>query len=249
MYRELLARLRAGEGSLFPIEREEIGDVAGAQLLHLQCHIGVDTLSLAQLGAEVTGVDFSPDAITAARRLADELGISATFVQSNVLELDLGQEFDVVFTSYGTITWLGDLRCWGEVIARHLRPGGTFYMVDCHPFRVVIDWEGTKRNELRILEDYFTDGEPVAHTVEGSYAGPEVVTSANVEVEWMHTMSEIVNVLAGAGLHIDFLNEHAVSTWASFPCVRRCDDGWYRLPPELRNKLPLLFSLKATKPA
>lgn len=248
MYREHLARLRAGTGSLLSIEREELGDVAGARLLHLQCHIGTDTLSLAQLGAEVIGVDFSPDAITIARRLADELGISATFVQSDVLELDLGKELDIVFTSYGTITWLGDLRRWGEVIARHLRPGGTFYMVDGHPFKDVVDWDSAERDELRILEDYFTDGKPITCPVQGSYAGPDVETSASVEVEWMHTMSQIINALAGVGLRIEFLNEHAVCSWAALPCVRKDDDGWYRLPPELRNKLPLMFSLKATRP-
>jgi len=222
--------------------------VAGARILHLQCHIGIDTLSLARLGAEVIGVDFSLVAIETARRLADELGVQATFVHSDVLDLDLGDKLDIVFTSYGTITWLGDLRRWAEVIARHLRPGGTFYMVDDHPFRDVIDWDGAGREELRISEDYFTDGKPITYKVEGSYAGPDIPVSANVAAEWMHTMSEIINALTGAGLRIDFLNEHAMTCWASLPCARKHEDGWYRLPPGLRNKLPLTFSLRATKP-
>jgi hypothetical protein len=120
-------------------------------------------------------------------------------------------------------------------------------MVDDHPFRDVIDWDSAEREELRISEDYFTDGTPITYPVEGSYAGPDIETSANVQAEWMHTMSEIINALTGVGLRIDFLHEHTVGCWASLPCARKHGDGWYRLPPKLRNKVPLTFSLKASK--
>src|SRR5947209_740824 len=131
-------------------EREEIGEVAGRSLLHLQCHFGLDTLSWARLGAEVTGADFSGRAIELARSLAGELGLPARFVHSDVYSLpaNLQGEFDIVFTSYGVLYWLPDLSRWAEVVAHFLKPGGVFYVVEYHPFSQVFDDENA--SELRV---------------------------------------------------------------------------------------------------
>src|SRR5919206_2445351 len=130
-----LAGFKAGRSSLKDIELAEVGDVRGRSLLHLQCHFGQDTLSWARLGAEVTGVDFSTEAIRLARALNEELHIPARFIQSNIYALPdvLDERFDIVFTSYGVLAWLPDLDAWGEIVARYLKPGGFFYIVENHP--------------------------------------------------------------------------------------------------------------------
>src|SRR5690349_4103733 len=131
-----VAGFREGGVRIRPYEIEALGDVTGKSLLHLQCHFGLDTLSWARLGATVTGVDFSEDAIAYARTLAAELDIPATFVCSDIYHLPeaLDGQFDIVFTSYGVLSYLGDLGAWGQVIAHFLKPGGTFYIVEFHPF-------------------------------------------------------------------------------------------------------------------
>ena len=125
--------------SLKSIEMEGLGEVKGKSLLHLQCHFGQDTLSWAKKGAQVTGVDFSSAAITAAKQLSEELDIKAEFIESNVLTLDLKQEFDVVFMSYGTLGWLPDLKLWGSIVAKHLKQGGTFFIAEFHPVIDILD--------------------------------------------------------------------------------------------------------------
>ncbi len=132
---------RAGRCALKPIELAEVGDVAGKTLLHLQCHFGLDTLSWARRGARVTGVDFSDEAIRLARSLSSELAIPAEFIRSDIYELDrvLDREFDIVFTSYGVLVWLSDIRLWGRTVARFLKPGGIFYIAELHPITMIFD--------------------------------------------------------------------------------------------------------------
>jgi len=121
---------RNGEVHLYPIEIEEVGDVRGKSLLHLQCHFGMDTMSWARLGADVTGLDFSDNAIETARQISAELEIPARFVCSNIYDAPnvLSEKFDIVFTSYGALCWLPDLKKWGEVVAHFVKPGGIFYI-------------------------------------------------------------------------------------------------------------------------
>ena len=132
------ARRRTG---LDELEVALVGDVRGKTLLHLQCHFGIDTICWAQRGATVTGVDFASEAIQAARRLAAEMGVPATFVESDVYDLpaNLQGRFDVVFTSHGVLGWLPDLERWGQVIARFLAPGGRFHLIEAHPFAWIFD--------------------------------------------------------------------------------------------------------------
>jgi SAM-dependent methyltransferase len=239
-----LVGFKAGGSRIRPYELEEIGDVTGRDLLHLQCHFGIDTLSWARLGARVTGVDFSEAGIELARSLAAELGLDARFIQSNVLDLPtvLADRFDLVYTSRGVLAWLPDLSAWAQVIAHFLRPGGIFYITEEHPFSHVF----AEVAELRVENDYFRGPEPNAWPVVGSYVDPSAQVEQAVGYSWGHTMGEIVTVLAAAGLHIQFLHEFPFAEWA-YPFLVACDDGTWRLPADQEAKVPLFFSLKAIK--
>lgn len=233
----------AGGNRLHSVELDEVGNVAGKSLLHLQCHFGLDTLSWARLGAIVTGADFSPAAIDAARAIAETCCLPATFVLSDLYDLPnkLSSTFDVVFTSYGTIYWLPDLPRWAEVIAHFLKPGGAFHIVDFHPMGCV--YEGTEP-DLKMVFPYFHSDEPWVEEVVGSYASDAPIHG--VEHGWAHTLGDVVNALIGAGLRIEFLHEFPYSTCSHPPFVTKCGDGLYRLK-EHDGKIALLFSVKATR--
>lgn len=238
---------RAGAVRLPAYEIEEVGDVAGKDLLHLQCHFGIDTLSWRRLGARVTGVDFSERAIAYARELSSELGEPATFVCCDVLDLPahLEGEFDVVYTSHGVLGWLPDLDRWARVIAHFLRPGGIFYITELHPFVWPFDDSGDV-TDLRVRFPYFARETPLPFPVQGSYADPEAQVEQTVEYCWPHGIGEIVTALASAGLRIDFLHEWPFLFW-SMPFLVEHPDRTWRLPAEMSGEIPLLFSLKATK--
>jgi SAM-dependent methyltransferase len=243
-----LAGFRAGKDRLRSIELSELADVKGRSLLHLQCHFGLDTLAWARRGAIVTGVDFSPNAITQARALSEELDIPAHFYCSDIYDLPdtLSGVFDIVFTSYGVLHWLPDLHRWGEIIARYLKPGGTFYIVEDHPFFRV--FRANAGDEIRAERSYFFSDEPQRIEETGSYAtGGE--GEAGVIYIWDHSLGEIINSLVEAGLTIEFLHEFPFAARAKFPFMELGDDGWWRLPPPLHGTIPFLFSLRARKPA
>jgi SAM-dependent methyltransferase len=242
-----LAGFRAGGVRLRDYELAEVGDVRGKRLLHLQCHFGIDTLSWARLGADVTGVDFSERAVALARDLAAELGIPATFVCCDVLDLPahLDGAFDVVYTSRGVLGWLPDLQGWARAIARVLRPGGTFYITEVHPFVWVFDdREGVA--DPRVRYPYFPRAEPLAFPVTGSYADREAHVEATVEYGWPHGIGEVVTALAAAGLRIEFLHEWPFLAWSA-PFLVAHPDGTWRLPADAPGEIPLMFSLKATR--
>ena len=229
-------------------EVAEVGDVQGKTLLHLQCHFGIDTLSWARLGARVTGIDFSDEAIGLARRLAEELRIDARFVTSTVEDLpsNLDGDFDVVYTSRGAIWWLADLRRWAEVIAHFLRPGGFFYVTEFHPVLQTLD-ESADATEPRIVFPYFPRDEPLEFAVYGSYADPSAQIESEVEYGWPHSIGEIVTAIAGAGLRIEFLHEMDWVDYRMIPLLEASPDGKWRLPSTVPGELPLMFSLRATK--
>ncbi len=242
---------RRGGVRLAEYEIAEIGDVAGRDLLHLQCHFGIDTLSWARLGARVTGVDFSMAGIALARSLARELGFAeARFVRSEIYDLPavLEGDFDVVYTSRGALNWLPDVRRWAEVVARFVRPGGTFYITELHPVANVFENEGVAPGELRLAYPYWEHAEPLTFPVHGTYADPAAEVAAAVEHGWDHGLGEIVTALIGAGLRIESLREYPFSAW-KLDFLVRGPDGRYRLPADTPGELPLFFSLRATKPA
>ncbi len=234
---------KSGEEILQPFEIEELGDVTGKSLLHLQCHFGLDTLAWARHGAVVTGMDFSERSIGLARELAQDLGFpDATFVRSDVylLEKLLEDRFDIVYTSFGVLAWLPDLASWAQVIAHFLKPGGTFYIAEYHPFPLVFDDEGDIRSP-QIKNRYFPDKGPTAYP--GDDAGGQFTVFG-----WPYTLGGVVTALATAGLRLEFLHEFPFSESPHVNYLVPTDDGTWSLPAEIEGDLPLLFSIKATKP-
>lgn len=238
-----LEGFRAGGVRVRDYEIEDLGDVKGKTLLHLQCHFGVDTLSWARLGARVTGVDFSEKAIHLASSLAAELGIDARFVCSDIDSLaeNLDDRFDIVYTSRGVINWLPELGSWAKAIHHYLQPGGFFYITEAHPVIQVFD----HTPELRLRFPYFHRDDPDALIVRGTYAEPTAEIKNLLEFGWSHSIGEIVTALAATGLHIEFLREDPAGEW-DLPFMEQMEDGRWRIPPN-KGELPLWFSLKATK--
>lgn len=238
-----------GETTLQALEREELGDVAGKRLLHLQCHFGLDTLSWAREGAEVTGVDFSAEAIELARELAAETGLDerASFVEANVYDLPEVHDgdYDVVFTSYGVLGWLPDLQRWAEVISSFLRPGGTFYLAELHPITATLpfDFDG---EEATFAYPYFTTDEPTTFEGEGTYADPDLELEHGRTHVWPHSLGELLTALLDAGLDLRFVHEHQFATYRQFPGLVQGEDGYWRFDGDVN--LPLTVSTKATKP-
>jgi SAM-dependent methyltransferase len=241
----------AGASSLRSIEVEELGDVSGRSLLHLQCHIGLDTLSWVRRGARVTGVDFSEASIAEARALAEKCGLKAEFVCSAVETLPdvLSRRFDVVFTSYGVLCWLADLSRWGRTVAHFLKPGGVFYIVESHPFADVFDDAPDREaeQETRVAYPYFSDGRAIVCQGRGSYADREAAVVHDTSFQWSHTLADILDATLAAGLRVEFLHEFPVCFYPKLPGMTRGEDGWWRLSGA-GSGLPLLFSLKATRP-
>ena len=237
---------KSGRDSLDAVELEGVGDVTGKSLLHLQCHFGQDTLSWARRGASVVGVDFSEHAVAFARDLAGELALDARFVCSDVYEAreHLGEElFEVVFTSYGAISWLPDLEPWARVVADSLEPGGLFFVAEHHPFLWVFDDEAEER-VLRFRYGYFDD-EALRWEEKGSYAVPDADVEG-VSYSWQHTFEEIIGALVGAGLRVTSIREYPYLAFRWFPFMERGGDGFWRMPEGMPD-IPLMFSLTATK--
>lgn len=236
-----------GRQTLDPIDLEELPDLSGKSLLHLMCHFGMDTLSLARLGAKVTGIDFSSEAIDLANSLSKIAGIDAKFVCSNVYDVRkvLKERFDFVFTSAGVLTWLPDLEAWAKVISDSLKPGGTFYIREFHPFSYIFDDEDDAK-DLQVKYPYFQGTEPLMFEEEGSYADKDAKTGVMKTYEWNHPVSRIINSLIDAGLRIDFFHEFDVTTFQALPFMIKRDDGRYVLPED-NDKLPLMYSIMATK--
>ena len=236
---------RGGRSRILPRELEEIGEVRGNDLLHLECHFGLDTLSFARLGARVTGADFSPRAIAAARQLAQECELEANFVCADLYALptELPGAFDIVYTSRGVLFWLRDIQGWGGVVAHFLRPGGVFYITEMHPILAVFD----DTAELRPRYPYSSHGQPLSFPTEGSYADRSARIKTPVEYGWSHGLGEVVTSLTDAGLGIEFLHEQHSLPWPQ-PFLVKVADRDYRLPGDLEGTVPLMFSLRARQP-
>lgn len=232
---------KAGKSTLKQVELSELGDVKDKSILHLQCHIGLDTLSLAKKDANVTGVDLSDEAIAEAQKLSQELNIPAEFICSDVYKLPevLNKKYDMVFTSYGVLVWLSNLSKWANVIAHFLNPGGKFYIVEFHPFTNMFDesWQA-------LTNSYFYSNEPIKLTQQGSYADLSAEFT-HVSYEWPHTISDIMNALRQSGLIIDFFHEFPYSSYNCFPSLEEAGQDKYVIKDQT-NAVPLMFSIKAT---
>ena len=235
-----------GRNSLYPIELKALGDVSGKTLLHLQCQFGMDTLSWARLGAKVTGIDFSDVAIDLANSINEKLKLPAKFICTNIYDLpeDLDEQFDVVFTSYGVLTWLPDIKKWAEIVSKYLKPGGMFLIVEIHPFTGVFDDEHP--SELVYKYPYFYTKNPMHFKSEYTYTDSEKLVE-NVDMyEWQHSFSDIINSLINAGLTILQVEEYPYTCFQQFPFSKKCEDGFWRIEDD-KYEIPLMFSIKATK--
>ncbi len=232
---------KKGKSSLMPYELRALGDVSGKSLLHLQCHFGQDTLSWSRLGAKCTGVDLSDEGIKLAQRLNKEFELNAEFVCCNVLDTSqhVKETFDIVFTSYGVIGWLPDLKPWGKMIAERLKPGGTFFMVEFHP----IVWMFDYLDDTPIMKYGYMQDEVIYEEYEGTYANQDSKMISR-EYGWNHGLSEVINALTEAGLRIEYLNEFDESPYDVLPNLIQTDSGMYVTKDKL---YPLIFSLKAKK--
>jgi len=243
---------KAGKTSLSEIELGELGPLVreGTRLLHLQCHFGLDTLSWARRGAIATGVDFSGEGIETARALAAEVGLSgrAAFVQSDVAGLPdrLSGTFDVVFTSWGALIWLGDLERWADVVTHFLKPGGTLYVAEFHPYAFLLADDATPES-LHLGYPYFMYGVPQRFDEPGDYADPDAKVEHTVTFEWLHGFSEILDPLLRRGLRLDFLHELPYTVpGLPFAFLEKDARGMLRMKGR-HEGFPLTFTLLMTK--
>ena len=244
-----VARFRQGGSTLRPFELEEVGDVTGKRLAHLQCHFGLDSMSWARAGASVRGLDFSGPAVEAANGLARELGIDASFVQADVYDavsaLD-GERFDVVYTGLGALNWLPDLPRWASVVASLLADGGFLYVAEFHPFTWIF------ADDDPIIElDYFHDPQGVSFDddEQGSYADLDVPTRNNATVEWAHPLADVITAVLGAALRLELLSEHDYTLFPRFADLEPDNEflsaGVIYRQPAGKPRLPLMYSLRA----
>lgn len=232
---------KKGKNSLNTIELDLLGDLQGKHILHLQCHFGQDTLSLARMGAHVTGLDFSPEAIKGAELLAKELRVPANFICGNVLEVDkyVEETFDIVFASYGICGWLPDLTQWGELISQRLKKGGLFIIVDFHPALWMFD------DHFRYLAySYFNTG-VIQEEINQTYTDGANIPSLT-SYSWNHSLSEIISALISAGLYIEQFSEYDYSPYSCFQGVIDRPEGGYYIKG-LEGKLPMVYALKCRK--
>ncbi len=231
-----------GMNSLNQIELDLLGDLSGKKVAHLQCHFGQDTISLSRLGAEAWGLDLSDEAVSEAQKLADACKSNAQFVCGDVYKSSelLPNDFDMVFSSYGTIGWLPELDSWAKAIHDILKPGGEFVFAEFHPVIWMMD------DPVDTIEyNYFNDG-PIRETQEGTYADRE----ADIKLEyitWNHSLSEVFEALFKQGFTINAFHEFDYSPYACFQGVEEFEPGKFRIKKH-ENRLPLVYSLKATKP-
>lgn len=225
-----------GKTSLNAIELNAIGDVKNKKILHLQCHFGQDSISLARMGAIVTAVDFSNIAIDTAKKIALEDEQVVEFIESDVLNLNLSKEYDLVFSSYGAIGWLPDLNKWGAAISRHLKKGGEFLLTEFHPFLNLI----TEPNQ-----NYFYDINPQIEINNTSYTDGKIAEKTKT-CWWNHSLTEIFIALESNGLKLLHFEEFDYSPYKLEGMIEKSKEKFV-LKDKLNNRLPYTYNLKAIK--
>jgi ubiquinone/menaquinone biosynthesis C-methylase UbiE len=231
----------AGKTSLNDFELRLLGNIKGKSILHLQCHFGQDTISLARLDADATGVDLSDNAIKNANLLAEKTNVNARFICCDIYSLPehLDEQFDIVFTSYGTIGWLPDLDKWAGIVYRYLKPGGRFIFVDFHPVVWMFD-----TNFEKVAYNYFNTG-PIVETESGTYADRDAPINYEY-VGWNHSTGEVLGSLLKTGLTLESFEEYDYSPYNCFKGTTEFEPGKFRIK-HLENKIPMVFSLVAIK--
>ncbi len=226
-----------GKCVLNSIELSELGDVSGKELLHLQCHFGLDTLSWARRGAVVTGVDLSSAAIAMANEIKAKAGLKATFICSDLYHYGAiaNTAYDIVFTSYGVVCWLPCIKQWAEVVTKSLNPGGTFYMAEFHPVY-----------DIAAGYSYFHNSQPDI-TAEGTYTENNSGEKSTF-VTWTHPLSDVINALISAGIKIEQLNEYPYSPYNCFDGMEEREQGKFYIS-QAGHDIPLIYTIKGTKSA
>ncbi len=229
-------------------DRPRLGDIAGLRGVHLQCHIGTDTLSLHRLGAHMTGLDFSGEALAQARSLATRTEASVDYVQSTLYDaLDVlpAASFDLVYTGVGAICWLPDIKRWGQVVGALLKPGGRFFMREGHPMLWSLDYDDS--DKLVVQYPYFERPEPTVWDLPGSYVPTEHEFAHTRSADWNHGLGEIVTALLEAGLQLTMLVEHDTVPWDAMPGrMDELEGGEYRLS-DRPWRLAHTYTLQAVK--
>lgn len=235
-----LAAFKAGQTSLKEIETALLGELHGKRLLHLQCHFGQDTLSLARLGAEVTGLDLSGKAIAAAQMLAEELEIAAQFVCGDVYQAPqlIADRFDWLFTTYGVLGWLPDLDRWAAVVAQMLKPGGKLLLVEFHPVVWMFD------ADFEQITYKYDKAAPIEETETGSYADPSQTPYPTIT--WNHGLAETIQALISHGLQPELVREYDFSPYNCFRHTVETEPGRFRIR-HLGDKIPMVYAIRATK--
>ncbi|MCW3785236.1 class I SAM-dependent methyltransferase [Plebeiibacterium sediminum] len=230
---------KEGQSSLKPVELELLGDITGKSVLHLQCHFGMDTISLSRLGAKVTGIDLSNNAIDKAKALASELNMDTEFIQSDVYALkeNLEQKYDIVFTSYGVIGWLPDMDKWAHIISYFLKPGGKFIMVEFHPVVWMFSYD------FKSIEFNYFGGEPIIEELEGTYTDTEEKSNIKEKsVSWNHSLSEVFNALQVNYLTLNSFKEYDYSAYNCFEQMIEIDKDKYQIKGT-DGKIPMMYSV------
>lgn len=246
-----LDRLRSGDRELSDVvdfDRRYLGDLTGLRVVHLQCHIGTDTLSLARLGADVVGLDQSGDSLAHARLLFRDTATAGTFVQGNVYDAPalLGARFDLVYTGVGALNWLPSIARWAEVVADLLEPGGRLYIREGHPMLWALDDDAS--DGLRVTYPYLETAQPLVFDEETTYVEHDAKITNARTYEWNHGLGEIFTALTDHGLTVTLLREHRGLEWKMFDHMVEEDRQW-KLPPEQRDLVPMMYSLVAVKSA
>jgi SAM-dependent methyltransferase len=245
--------LRAGTETLDPIAAAALGPVDGLSVLHLQCHFGMDTLTIAQRGATVTGVDFSPPAIVAARALAADLGLTdrARFIEANVYDapaaLPEPASFDRVFVSWGALCWLPDMAAWARVAASFLKPGGYLALAEAHPAAYVFDSDPANPDGRPVWDVPYLERAPLAFDKPQDYADPDARLTNSRTVEFLHPLCDVITGLIDAGLRLERFGEHDSIVWQMFTHLVKRGPREHVWPD--RPWLPLSYSLRAVKEA
>ena len=230
-----------GKNHLNSIELKALGDVAGKSMLHLQCHFGLDSLSWSRLGANVTGVDFSENAIELAREINDKVNLNARFICANIYDLpsQLSETFDIVFTSYGVIGWLPDMNRWASIVARYLKTGGLLFMAEFHPVVWMFNDDFTK------IEYSYFNREVIETESTGTYSDREAPIKT-VDYGWNHSISDVITALLNSGLTLAAIEEYNYSPYNCFKNMVPDGNIGFHIKG-LEDKLPLVYSIKAIK--
>ncbi|KBZ68886.1 hypothetical protein K875_01443 [Mycobacterium [tuberculosis] TKK-01-0051] len=235
-----------------PFEWRDLGPLANREIVHLQCHLGTETMAFARKGALTTGLDFSSASVREARQIACQFGLSIDYVCAEVYDAvdALGaQRFDIAYTGKGALCYLPDLPAWADTVTRLLRPGGFLYVVEFHPLLNALG--PTQKpglpDDLTIRHDYLGGRGPVERDSAHSYTDGPPLRGPTRHYEWPHGLGEVVTAIARAGLVVESVTETDLLPWPRWPRMVRTDGGWWTLPPS-EPTFPVMYGLKATKP-